>query len=144
MSSTRIYIYGPVQSFTTDESDEPAYETGFECYSDSAYPWYQEGMYWKSGNAGSHSTSSTLVISVDHTDRQVLSFDLAVSSEQSYDKVRVESNGQEFVNISGVENRQVRLTLNGQGNTRIEVTYSKDGSSSYGEDCAKVSNIMLN
>lgn len=138
-----IYIYGPVQSFTTEESDEPEYETGFSCYSDSAYPWYQEGMCWKSGNAGRHSTSSTLVISVDHTDRQVLSFDLVVSSESGYDKVRVESNGQEFVNISGEDSKEVRLTLNGQGNTRIEVTYSKDGSSSYGEDCAKVWNITL-
>jgi len=134
-----MYIYGSMQSFTTEKKNSEVVT-----YSDGAYPWIQTSSdTWMSGNKGEGNTESTLTIKFEHEAGQMLSFDLEVSSESGYDGVVISVNGAASSLISGEQNLKRMFNCKADGSSTITVTYRKDGSGSYGEDCAIVRNIRL-
>lgn len=145
-----LYIYGPVQSFTTgkrgeDDPDDDVEGIGnLNIYSEGNYPWTQIDDVWVSGNSGIDNSSSVLTIEVSHNAGDLLTFDLMVSSERGYDQAIVRVNGQEYDRISGNNYRNFTHPFSTTGKSVVQVEYQKDGSGSDGNDCATVSNIQLN
>lgn len=136
-----FYIYGSMQHFTTESSASG--QDAIEVTSSGSYPWTQYGNAWYSGNRGVNSSISILNIHVTHSAGQIVTFNLQVSSESSYDGVRIMAPGYESDFYSGTVNREISLRFNNSGVTDITVQYSKDSSSSAGDDQAIVSNITL-
>lgn len=146
------YIYGPIQSFTTEKADESIEEDGINIYSNGNYPWTrqfdeEDGIeYWESGNQGVANSDSELTIEVAHNAGQMLSFYLEVSSEQKYDYVSVFVGDAEqpICKLSGEDETEFSYTFEYSGKTTVRVVYHKDFGGDGGDDSAIVSEVQLN
>ena len=94
----------------------------------------------RSGRIGDNG-STTLKTDVVGSGR--ISFDMLVSSEDSYDVVRFYIDGSEKTQMSGGRSWQsFGFDVSGDGTHEIKWVYSKDGSVSNGSDCAWVDNVV--
>ena len=93
---------------------------------------------WKSNNKDKHGTSAVSTFTIEITSETEYSFDWTVSSESTYDNLTITCNGTTIVNgVSGTKNGTQKVTLKSGMNT-LKATYSKDSSSSSGDDCATI------
>jgi len=66
-----------------------------------------------------------------------------VSSEGGSDRFSIFCNEKEIINDGGIFSEKKNITINlNTGNNVIKFEYSKDGSVSYGEDLAKIDNLV--
>lgn len=72
----------------------------------------------------------------------VLSFDYGVSSEVSFDFLRVFVNGVQELEVSFEETGRFSVELT-EGVHSIEISYSKDSDSDYGRDIAWIDNVLF-
>lgn len=100
---------------------------------DTSYPFSLSDGVYTSINKG-HSSSSTFKITAVTDIEFTLSY--FVSSEANYDKLKVVKNGTEIINVSGSPGWADRVITMKAGEI-LTISYSKDGSASSGEDCAK-------
>lgn len=100
---------------------------------DTSYPFSLSDGVYTSINKG-HSSSSTFKITAVTDIEFTLSY--FVSSEANYDKLKVVKNGTEIINVSGNPGWADRVITMKAGEI-LTISYSKDGSASSGEDCAK-------
>ena len=100
---------------------------------DTSYPFSLSDGVYTSINKG-HSSSSTFKITAVTDIEFTLSY--FVSSEANYDKLKVVKNGTEIINVSGNPGWADRVITMKAGEI-LTISYSKDGSASNGEDCAK-------
>ena len=100
---------------------------------DTSYPFSLSNGVYTSINKG-HSSSSTFKITAVTDIEFTLSY--FVSSEAKYDKLKVVKNGTEIINVSGNPGWADRVITMKAGEI-LTISYSKDGSASNGEDCAK-------
>ena len=113
----------------------------------SDYPWTPVTIDGrnavKSGNAGAHSTSSSLYLTVEMKAGETMSFDWKVSSESNYDFLYFFVNGtQNGSGISGTTNWATKTyTAPSDGTYNFEWRYTKDTSVSSGSDCGYVDNV---
>ena len=142
----KIYLYGDVISFTTEE--KKGAEADINIYSTGDYPWYGSAdSGYTSGNSGIGDSVSTLTIEVQPKEDGVLSFDWTVDSEPNYDKLQITVyNGwnSSTEDHSGTESDRFSMSLYRNNSYRVEVRYSKDGSGDNGADKATVRNISFN
>lgn len=90
-----------------------------------------------------HNTNSTLQISMTTSRNGNFSYYRKVSSEASYDKLKVYIDGQVKEELSGnVPWEQASFPVSA-GTHTYKFTYSKDYSVSYGSDCAWIDNIVF-
>ncbi len=98
---------------------------------------------WTSTNHSDNSTSyKEYAINVTAGDQ--LSFNYTVDSESGYDYLVVKINGVEVVKVSGSSTDSYVRKFTGAENVILYLSYTKDSSSSSGQDQASVYNIMLN
>lgn len=136
-----LYIYGPVQSFTTEKVPDDL--NNIEITSTGLYPWTENGSgVWTSGNKGIGNSSSVLQLTVTHQAGETLVFNYSVSSEANYDKLSI-GNGYNSRVFFGEESGEFSWPFSTSGTTTIAITYSKDGSGNNGKDEATISNIRL-
>ncbi len=103
----------------------------------SEIPWtYSDGV-WTSANKDSYSDSSLTIIA---DSPMSLSFKYRTSCESGYDRLRIYLNDVELQSATG-ENEYEVFTVSMEAGDRLNISYSKDGSSSYGDDCAYVCDI---
>ena len=100
---------------------------------DTSYPFSLSDGTYTSTNKG-HGSSSTFKITAVTDIEFTLSY--FVSSEANYDKLKVVKNGTEIINVSGNPGWADRVITMKAGEV-LTISYSKDGSASNGEDCAK-------
>lgn len=100
---------------------------------DTSYPFSLSDGVYTSINKG-HGSSSTFKITAVTDIEFTLSY--FVSSEANYDKLKVVKNGTEIINVSGSPGWADRVITMKAGEI-LTISYSKDGSASSGEDCAK-------
>lgn len=106
-----------------------------EITNDANIPFTQTGNIWKSNNHGSNSSSTlTLEALVD----LILSIRVKTSSEDGYDKLKIDVNGVNKHEFSGTSSTWYvkEITLN-EGDI-VTFKYSKDSSLDREEDCAWV------
>lgn len=129
----------------------------FETNDFSAFDWQQGDYPWQivanEYNSASHSArsytslsnNSTSEFSLDFTvvTSDSLSFFYKVSSESSYDKLRVYLDNAEILSQSGEQGWTRFAYPVGTGEHNIRFAYSKDVSVSSGSDCAWVDDIYL-
>lgn len=143
-----LYVYGSMQHFQTEampEGEEPQPgEEGFIVWSDGEHPWTSNANgVWTSGNRGVDNSRSTLYIRVNHKAGQTLQFNIAVNSEANCDGVTISDGETTSQKYSGDYYSLISWSFKSTGQTVLEITYSKDGSVSTGNDWAIVSNIRL-
>ena len=102
----------------------------YSVVNDSAYPFtYSDGWYTSSNH--DHPSTSTFTINALYDCTLVLAY--SVSSESSYDYLKIYHNGSSRDSISGtVSGKQYTFSL--AAGDVVTITYSKDGSASYGTD----------
>ncbi|MBR4391891.1 MAG: T9SS type A sorting domain-containing protein [Bacteroidales bacterium] len=129
---------------------------GFETGNFSAFDWSFEGQSWtidssnayegsycaKSG-AISHSSSTTMKVTVNIPTDDEISFFRKVSSESNYDKLYFYIDGIEMGSWSGsLDWSQVSFPIT-TGQHTLKWKYEKDYSVSSGSDCAWIDNIQM-
>lgn len=97
---------------------------------------------WTSTNHDNNSTSTKLYF-FNCTSGDVISFDWSVSSEARYDILKVMVGDTQILTESGENSGHKDYTVTTSGLVTMTVEYTKDGSTSHGEDCATVSNVKL-
>lgn len=114
------------------------------------YQWYfrsPEGLEtydnWTSTNAGQDGTTSSKTYTVEGQQGKELSFDWSVSSESGYDYLTIKVNGEQRIRESGTSSGTFTYTFDSNSTLSIEVSYSKDGSVSQGQDTAQISNFIV-
>ena len=107
---------------------------------DSSYPFRLQNGNLISTNKSSNTTSR---LTITATDNITLSFRYKASSESGYDKLKVFKNGTEVISSSGTNNSYVSYSENLADGDVITLSYSKDGSGSYGDDCAYFNNVLI-
>ena len=97
----------------------------------------------KSGNAGTHSSTSTLRAVVEMEAGETLSFDWKASSETNYDKLGFYVNNSQVGSlISGLTDWDtITYTANTDASYTFEWRYVKDTSVSSNDDCGYVDNV---
>ena len=143
-----MYLYGNVMRFFTVGNNSGSGDAGDDdnniaISSAGSYPWYQEGDYWYSGNAGVGNSDSTLTVEVKHTAGQQLSFYLQVSSETGYDYVHITAPDYSSDYYSGSYEGEVYVPLISDGKSLVKITYHKDGSGNGGNDRATVGKFKI-
>lgn len=110
-------------------------ESTLNIKNDGNYPFdLTEGIYSSTNKSNSSRAVFTATAMIDLE----ITFQYYVSSEANYDRLIVKKNGTEILNKSGlVDWNSMDISLN-KGDI-LEISYSKDGSSASGEDCAKFS-----
>ncbi len=97
---------------------------------------------WTSTNKSNNSTSSN-TYTLEVTDGSVLTFDWEVSSESGYDWLVITLDGTEIIKKSGTLSGSYEHTFTGTNLHTLTVKYTKDSSSSSGNDQGKIHNIKL-
>ena len=116
--------YGNIETTTYQETVAPK-----SYIVDSNTDWLENDTSFESQN---HSNSSTSTLELTITKDTTLSY--TVSSERSYDYLTITQNGTQVVRTSGADSN----TLEVKNGDVLSITYSKDGSSSSGEDKATI------
>lgn len=107
------------------------------------WEWDDASQRLRSTNCNVHSSTSETTITFTVVRRCDFSFDYAVSSETSYDKLTITLDGNTVVNaISGNSSRSYSGELS-EGNHSLVLTYTKDGGDSWGDDRGYVSNMQF-
>ena len=105
-----------------------------------------EGNYSYRSNMISDWQKSTSILEINVPDNGFeydLNFDYFVSSEGGSDRFSIFCNEKEIINDGGIFSEKKNITINlNTGNNVIKFEYSKDGSVSYGEDLAKIDNLV--
>lgn len=98
-----------------------------------------------SGNTGVQDSTSSMTLTVDMQEGDILNFEWMVSSETNYDKLTFYVNGTPNGSaISGTTNWAERTyTANSAGSYTFKWTYSKDYSVNSGDDCGYVDNVEI-
>ena len=113
------------------------------------YPWTvvantHSGAYCaKSGNAGSDNTSSDLILEINLTNPGTISFSTMTSSESNYDWGRFLIDNVQQFQSSGTNNWETHSYDLAAGTHTLIWRFSKDGSSSNGDDCFYVDDIVI-
>lgn len=111
--------------------------------SSGTYEWEYYGGKLRSTNYQINSSTSQTTITIGCSGSCSFSFDYAVSSESSFDKLTITLDGNTLVNaISGTVSNTYEGTLNSGSHTLV-LKYVKDGSVSNGDDRAYVSNMKF-
>ncbi len=97
---------------------------------------------WTSSNKINNSTNSK-TYTVNGSTGDKFSFYWAVSSESGYDKFSIKVNGSEVLNKSGEDSGIYEYTFAYNHSIEVVVAYTKDGSTSNGDDEARISNVKL-
>lgn len=97
---------------------------------------------WASTNKSNSSTSSN-TYTLEVTNGSVLTFDWEVSSESGYDWLIITLDDTEIIKKSGTLSGSYERTFTGTNLHTLTVKYTKDGSSSSGNDQGKIHNIKL-
>lgn len=113
------------------------------CTSSGTYKWTFSRGVWKSGNAGVHSSSSTLTLTYDLQEDETLAFNCYVSSEEDYDKLKVTSTLGSSYSWTGSGSERKSYTITTPGLQTWTFVYSKDGSENEGSDCAEISSMYV-
>ena len=108
-------------------------------YSNPSVSYYGD---WESTNTEDGTTSSTTYY-IDVEPYSLLDFNFTVSSEENCDKLIVTLDGNQIVNISGEVSSTFTRMFYETKTLTLEVSYTKDGSVSNGEDKATVTNIRV-
>ncbi len=115
----------------------------------SPYPWEvdfsQTGrIAVKSSNQGVSSSSSTVSLTVDMNEGDILLFDWSVSSERTFDKLIFSVDGVEYSNISGsVAWTTVEYTAPTSKSYTFTWSYTKDASVNKERDCGFLDNVSV-
>lgn len=110
------------------------------------YEWEWDGTNnrLRSTNYKINSSTSQTTITIINTKLCNLSFDYAVSSESTYDKLTITLDGTTIVNaISGEVSDSYGCELS-NGTHTLVLKYVKDGSMQQNDDRAYISNVVLN
>lgn len=116
---------------------------------DGATPFYSAGTWLvdgkntlRSGAIGNNGTSETTVTVVFQENGKI-SLSCAVSSERNYDKLHVLIDGTEKINISGIVNFTEYEFDVAAGTHTIIFRYTKDGSTSIGNDAGAIGYLQF-
>lgn len=154
----KIYLYGDVISFTTEESNIGGGGGGDIAYSEEIDivlgGWSQSSVagQFQSTNAGINNSSCTMYIQVTPQHLGTLSFNWTVSSESSYDiltvtkangKISTGTGGTQYLNVSGERSGVFSYDVMDYTPFTLCVTYSKDSSEHSGSDKATIRNISF-
>ena len=90
-----------------------------------------------------HSDRSSSQLIITATDEMTITFDYMVSSESGYDHLKIYVNGTQHTAISGTSNNYQSLSIELNAGDTLTFEYSKDGSSSRGDDCAYIKNLTI-
>mgnify|MGYP001627760513 CR=1 FL=1 len=104
--------------------------------------WNWDGKTGTSSNAG-HSSSTTLHLDMDLEAGDRLAFAYEVSSEPNWDTLSITTPEGRLLTASGSASRTYAYRPNYTGSHRLTFTYSKDSSSSQGQDRAVVRDIVF-
>lgn len=118
-----------------------------EFENDPAYPWtsyeYNTRMV-KSNIEGKNETSTAVTTHTYLKANQIVSFTWAVNSEEHWDRLIFEVNGEEVSSISGnVISRTERYVVPKDGEYTLRWIYSKDAKNDIGDDCAKIGSVRI-
>ena len=122
----------------TEPSNPSVPVSNYSVINDSSYPFTFDGYTYSSTNHDHDSTSKLTIVS---NYNQTISFNYEISSESSYDRMIVSLNSTQYFDKSG--SYSGTLSYNLSAGDSLIISYSKDGSSSSGEDCIKISNISV-
>ena len=101
-----------------------------------SYPFAISGNLITSTN---HTNSSRSTFTITASKAMVMELEYLVSSENNYDWLIITHNSQQLVMVSGTSvTSYTALSVNMAAGDTVTITYSKDGSSSNGSDCAYV------
>ncbi len=140
-SGTAPISWLSVELLKTSKRMNPAYEEIKEPQDKGpAWAFSDADGYWSSQNKGLDSTSATATWTLTIAEAGTLTVSYKVGSEQKYDKLTVEVNGNKVANeISGNGNwtEYAMEVASGQAVT-VKATYSKDGSTGSNGDTAYI------
>ncbi len=125
-SRERVLLDKTPHYVNTSEFDGPAYSES----NDALYPFrIVDGVYTSTNKYDGSSSVYTITAQYNCT----VNLTYSVSSESGWDKLNISKNGTYIDNISGyVENKECSISLL-KGDV-LTISYSKDGSASYGSD----------
>ncbi|NOR43967.1 MAG: T9SS type A sorting domain-containing protein [Candidatus Delongbacteria bacterium] len=108
---------------------------------ETSYPY--EGSYCARSEDISENQTTDMIVNVDYVIQGNVSFQYKTSSEGNYDYLKFYIDGIEQGKWSGVTSwNEVSFTV-GSGSHNFKWTYQKDGSTSYGSDCAWIDRIVF-
>lgn len=97
---------------------------------------------WTSTNHSDSSTSSH-TYTIDYGEGDTIEFDWSVSSESNYDYLIVTLDGSEVLKKSGTDSGHYTKTFTKSGTATLLAKYTKDSSTSKGDDQGRIYNIIL-
>lgn len=113
------------------------------CTSSGTYKWSLSRGVWRSGNAGVHSSSSTLTLTYNLQKDETLAFDCYVDSESGYDELSVTSSLGSSYRWTGSGSEKKSYTITTPGQQTWTFVYSKDSSDDGGLDRAEISSMYV-
>ncbi|MBO7276599.1 MAG: T9SS type A sorting domain-containing protein [Bacteroidales bacterium] len=146
--ASKSYVISLINELETFESGD------FSSYAwemDASAPWIidsttaNNGTFSARSAAIDHNGLTTLTMVVNTAFRDSVSFYYKVSSESNYDFFRFYINGVSKISASGTNNadwQYKKFTLNA-GEYILKWEYSKDYSTSSGEDCVRIDDVQL-
>lgn len=137
------YIYGEVKSFVSPDIVIPT----FTLTGSGSYPWSKYSSLGHnclySSNKGKNGTTSSSSLTINISKSSTLTFKYKVSSESKYDKLSIKLNDAYVANaISGTISNSYTTKLS-VGSHIITLSYSKDNSTSSGDDRGYIYDIAL-
>ena len=125
--------------YEVEQSVIPASEHSVILYTTTnseSYPFAISGNLITSTN---HTNSSRSTFTITASKAMVMELEYLVSSESNYDWLIITHNSQQLVMVSGTSvTSYTALSVNMAAGDTVTITYSKDGSSSNGSDCAYI------
>ena len=103
----------------------------------SVYSWYSNGDYLYSADISDFQTAE---YTVEALMPLTVTFDYKTSSEQNYDILYIQKNGETLVSCSG-STSYTSYSVELQKGDKLSFIYRKDGSASNGSDCAYIDNL---
>ena len=148
-SDSYILMLGQATSLASYDFESNSIPAAFT--NSAFYPWTvvantHSGAYCaKSGNAGSNSSTSDLVLQVNLTNAGSVSFSAMASSEQNWDWGRFLIDDAQQFQTSGTSNSWTDYSFDlAAGSHTLTWRFEKDGSSASGDDCFYVDDIKIN
>ena len=137
-----------VESIIEDFSDT-TYNSALTISGSVSYPWTVANSRFESTNQGVNSSTSTSTIVFTANDTATLTFDYGVSSESEYDKLTITLTGSDSSSvtianaISGTKSDSASQPLTAGVTYTLTLSYSKDISSSRGDDIGYIDNLVI-
>ena len=90
-----------------------------------------------------HGNNTTSTMSITATETMTVTFSYTVSSENGWDYLTISVNSYQVAHVSGTDSSYSSMTLTLYAGDVLTFSYYKDGSQSYGNDCAYIKDLTL-